>query len=219
MVQPVTSPYCFSCAASYSPCEWIYDIIRRVSTCVRGIFAAIATFITSWCSWAEVPLAPAAAPIIAPPTVIPTARPIAGAHEFLQARIDSFRNAFPGFDFRAAMGDTDRAHTFLTRLMVWDLAKDATSIPLPLPAFIAGTIEATQIENLRTTFNTLSEIDLPIARYNFVNGVPTNFSTSPFSNAASAVTFMQQADLIVNDFLNEHQLVEELPENVRTLFL
>ena len=115
MVQPVASTSCFSCTASYSPCELIYDLVRRVSTCVRAIFSAIATFITSWCSWAETPpaaaIAPVAAPVAPPPAVDSRAQGAPGAPDFLQARMESFRHAFPSFNFRPMMEDSNRARS------------------------------------------------------------------------------------------------------------
>ncbi len=229
MVQPIAaSATCFSCAASYSPCELIYDVIRRVSICVRAIFSAIVTFITSWCSWAEPPPAAAIAPVAAraatSPAVVPLAvdpsdQDMTGAYHFLQARMDSFRHTFPEFDFRSMMSDSDRARVFIARLMVWDLAKDITSIPLPLPPFIAGTIDLNLIANLRTKFNTLSGSDYSFVRYDFVNGVPATSTTWPYSGAASATAFKQQADSIVEDFLSENELFAEIVNSMRTLFL
>jgi hypothetical protein len=225
MVQPVASPSCFSCTASYSPCELIYDVIRRVSTCVRSIFSAIAIFITSWCSWVETPPAPVAAPIAAPSpaapmlAVDPRNQELAGACHFLQARMDSFRNTFPGFDFRTVMSDSDGARTFLTRLMIWDLAKDTTTIPLPLPPFIAGAIDVARIADLRAAFNTLSGADYSFVRYDFVTGVPVNSPTWAYSNPAMAEGFMQQADSLVEDFLNENEMFGEIAESARTMFL
>ncbi|HEY5259907.1 MAG TPA: hypothetical protein VIJ46_04595 [Rhabdochlamydiaceae bacterium] len=228
MVQPVASTSCFSCTASYSPCKLIYDLVRRVATCVRSIFSAIVTFITSWCSWAEpVPLA-AIAPVAAPAATLPAAHPLPvdqraqgapAAFDFLQARVQSFREALPSFNLRPMMEDSDRARVFLTRLMVWDLSKDTAAIPFPLPPFIAGAIDIGQLGNLRRTFNTLSGDDYSFVRYDFVTGVPPTSPTWSYSDGASAAAFMREADSLVDDFLDENELFAEIAESMRMAFL